>query len=61
LDAENIQERGEKTGVKLYVFAYVNWWSKSKLYFYHDEEEHIKRPPRAPKPRTRKYETSEEF
>ena len=61
IDAENIQERGEKTGVKLHVFAWVNWWGKSKLYFYHDEEEHIERPPRPPKPRTRKYETNDEF
>lgn len=61
LDAENIQERGEKTGVKLHIFGWVNWWSKSKLYFYHDEEEHIERPPRPPKPRTRKYESSDDF
>jgi hypothetical protein len=47
--------------VKLYVFAWVNWWGKSKLYFYHDEEEHIERPPRPPKPRTRKYESSDDF
>ena len=40
---------------------YVSWWFKSKLHFYHDEEEHIERPPRPPKPRMRKYETSEEF
>ncbi|RDL42414.1 uncharacterized protein BP5553_02393 [Venustampulla echinocandica] len=60
-DAENIQERGERTGVKLHVFAWVNWWGKSKLYFYHDEEEYIERPPRPPKPRTRKYETTDEF
>jgi hypothetical protein len=47
--------------VKLHVFAWVNWWGKSKLHFYHDEEEHIERPPRPPKPRTRKYETSDDF
>jgi hypothetical protein len=61
-DAENIQERGEKTGVKLHIFAWVNWWGKSdKLLFYNDEEEHVECPRRPPKPRTRKYESEEEF
>jgi DDE superfamily endonuclease len=61
-NTENIQERGEKTGVKLHIFAWVNWWGKSeKLYFYNDEEEHVERPQRPPKPRKRMYETAEEF
>ena len=47
--------------MKLYVFAWVNWWGKSKLYFYYDEEGYIERPPRPPKPHTRKYETNDEF
>lgn len=61
LDPENIQERGEKTGVTLHVFAYINWWEKSELYFYKDEEMYIEKPKKPPKPRTRKYETKEEF
>jgi hypothetical protein len=61
-DTENIQERGEKTGVKLHIAAWVNWHEKAdKLEFYNDEEEHIERPRRPPKPRTRKYESDEEF
>ena len=47
--------------MKLHVFVYINWWDKSELYFYYDEEEYIKRPPCPPKPRTRKYETNDEF
>jgi len=60
-DAENIQKRGERKGLKLHVFAFANWWGKSELYFYKDEEEHVERPRRPPKPWTRKYETKEEF
>jgi hypothetical protein len=61
-DPENIQERGEKTGVKLHVAAWVNWHEKAeKLEFYNDEEEHTERPRRPAKPRSRKYETKEEF
>jgi hypothetical protein len=42
-DAENIQKRGEKTGVELHIYAWVNWWGKSeKLYFYHDKEGHVR-------------------
>jgi hypothetical protein len=58
----NIQERGEKTGVKLHVAAWVNWHEKAeKLVFYHDEEEYTQRPKRPPKPRRRSRETDEEF
>jgi hypothetical protein len=61
-DTENIQERGEKTGVKLHIAAWVNWHEKAKkLVFYHDEEERIVRPKRPRKSRTRKYESKEEF
>jgi hypothetical protein len=61
-DPENIQERGEKTGVKLHVAAWVNWHAKcDQLEFYNDEEEHTERPKRAPKPRTRKWELEEEY
>jgi len=49
-DAENIQKRGERKGLKLHVFAFANWWGKSELYFYKDEEEHVERPRRPPKP-----------
>lgn len=61
-DTENIQERGEKTGVKLHIAAWVNWHEKAeKLEFYNDEEEYTRRPQRPAKPRTRKYEPEEEF
>jgi len=61
-DTENIQERGEKTGVKLHIAAWINWHEKAdKLEFYNNEEEHIERPRRPLKPRTRKYESNEEF
>jgi hypothetical protein len=61
-DPENIQERGEKTGVELHIFAWVNWHEKAeKLEFYRDEEEYTRRPKRPPKPRTRKYESDEEY
>ena len=45
----------------MHVFAYVNWWEKSELYFYKDEETYIEKSKRPPKPRSRKYETEEEF
>jgi hypothetical protein len=61
-DTENIQERGEKTGVKLHVAAWVNWHEKAeKLEFYNDEDSYIERPKRPPKPRRTMYESDEEF
>ena len=61
-DPENIQERGEKTGVKLHIAAWVNWHDKCpELLFYNDEEEHTKRPKRPAKPKKSKYESEEEF
>ena len=61
-DTENIQERGEKTGVELHVAAWVTWDSKAeKLEFYNDENEHVQRPPRPKKPRRSKWESDEEF
>jgi hypothetical protein len=48
--------------VKLHVAAWANWHEKAeKLEFYNDEDEHIERPQRPAKPRTRKYESDEEF
>ena len=48
---ENIQERGEKIGVKLHIAAWINWHEKApKLEFYNDEEEHVQRPQRPRKP-----------
>ena len=59
---ENIQERGEKTGVKLHIAAQINQHEKaSKLEFYNDEEEHIQRPQRPRKPRKTMHESEEEF
>jgi hypothetical protein len=34
----NIQEKAEKTGVKLYIAAWVNWHEKAeKLEFYNEK------------------------
>ena len=61
-DPDNIQERGEKTGVKLHVAGWVSWHKKcDKLEFYNDEQASIIKPPRPQKPRTRKYESREEW
>jgi transposase len=61
-NTENIQERGEKRGVKLHIAAWVNWHRKAeKLKFYNDEEEHIEQPRRPPKPRKTMYEADEAF
>ena len=61
-DTANIQERGEKIGVKLHIAAWINWHEKvDKLEFYNNEEEHVERPRRPAKPRTRKHESEEEF
>jgi hypothetical protein len=55
-DSHNIQERGEKKGVKLHIAAWINWHKKAKkLEFYHDEEDSIIKPQRPPKPRRSKY------
>lgn len=44
-DPDNIQERGEKTGVKLHCAAWVTWHSKApKLEFYNDENNYILKP-----------------
>jgi transposase len=63
LDTENIQERGEKTGVKFHIAGWCNWWAKcEKLEFYNDEETYIEGPTKPPKPRRRPTtETEEEF
>jgi hypothetical protein len=61
-DTENIEERGEKKGVRIHVAAWINWHSKAeKLEFYHDEEDRVERPKRPKKPRKSKYESNEEF
>ncbi|KAG9240229.1 hypothetical protein BJ878DRAFT_546476 [Calycina marina] len=36
--------RPPMTGVKLHVAASVNWFEKSELVFYNDEEPHTERP-----------------
>lgn len=59
---ENIDQRPEKKGVKLHIAGWVNYFGKSeKLEFYHDEEEETIKPKRPPKPRTRMYESKEEY
>ena len=46
-DTENIQEHGDKTGVKLYIAAWINWHKRAdRLQFYNDEKVHTKRPQR---------------
>jgi hypothetical protein len=62
-DPENIQERGEKTGIKFHIAGWCNWWAKAeKLEFYNDEETYIENPQRSPKPRRRPTtETEEEY
>jgi hypothetical protein len=41
-DDENIQERGEKLGVRFHVAAWIIEWDKAeKLEFYNDEEPHV--------------------
>lgn len=56
---ENIQERGEKKGVKLYITVWINWHGKGELQFYNDENNHVVRPPRPPKPRKTMYKTDD--
>lgn len=61
-DSVNIQERGEKTGVKLHIAGWCNWHSKcTSLEFYNDEEQYIEKPKRPRKPQKRKKETPEQF
>ncbi len=61
-DPENIQERPEKTGVRLHVAGWVNWHCKAlKLEFYNDENDYVQKPKRPPKPRKSKYESEEEY
>ena len=44
-DTENIQEHGDKTGIKLYIAAWINWHKRAdRLQFYNDEKEHTKCP-----------------
>jgi hypothetical protein len=59
-DPENILQRPQLKGVTLHIAGWVTWDEKcDKLEFYHDEEQHIKRPKRPPKPRKRMYESQE--
>jgi len=61
-DVGNIQERPEKTGVRLHIAAWVNWNSKAeKLEFYNDENDAIQKSKRPPRPRKSKYKSEEEF
>jgi hypothetical protein len=51
-----------KIGAKLHIGTWINWYAKAeKLEFYNDENDHLQPPKRAPKPRTRRYETEEQF
>ena len=61
-DPDNIQQRPQRIDVKLHIAAWVNWYKKAeKLEFYNDEESFVQRPKRPSKPRTRKYESQEEY
>jgi hypothetical protein len=43
---QNIQERGEKKGIKFHVAAWVTWFDKAeKLEFYNNEEDYTVHPP----------------
>lgn len=58
---QNIQQRGEKKGVRLHVATWVNWYGKGDLQFYNDENDCVIRPPRPPKPRKTMYENDDAF
>ena len=59
---ENIQQRGEKQGVKLHIATWVNWYSKAKkLAFYNDKNDSIIKPKRPSKPWRSQYETGVDF
>jgi hypothetical protein len=60
-DVDNVQIRGQKQGVKLHIAAWVNWYAKGKLEFYHDEEEYLEPPKRPQKPRRSKKLSEEEY
>ncbi|RDL37406.1 uncharacterized protein BP5553_04839 [Venustampulla echinocandica] len=61
-DSRNIQERGEKQGIMLYIAAWINWYSKTdKLEFYNDETDYIQKPELPRKPRRTMYESTDDF
>jgi hypothetical protein len=62
-DTENIQERGQLTGVRFHVAGWISWYGKAaKLEFYNDEEDHVERPSYPSKPRRRpKTESEDEY
>lgn len=62
LEPENIQMRGNKTGVVFHIAGWCNWWALApELMFYHDEEEKTEQPKRPRKPRRSKKDTDEEW
>lgn len=62
LDSENIQQRGEKTGVKLHIAAWINWHGKTKkLEFYNNENDSIIKPKKPPKPRKSMYQSDKDY
>ena len=62
LDPENIQERGEKIGVKLHIAAWINWHTKAeKLEFYNDENDFTIKAKKPPKPRRSRFESDDKF
>ncbi|KAG4440976.1 hypothetical protein IFR05_003540 [Cadophora sp. M221] len=52
-DDENVMERQDKRGVAFHIAASINWWGKSELEFYGDEEDTVQQPRMPPKPRFR--------
>jgi hypothetical protein len=61
-NTENIQERGEKKGVRLHIAGWINWHAKAeKLEFYNDENDFVQRPQRPPKPRKTMYESQADY
>jgi hypothetical protein len=62
-DDENIQQRGQKKGIKFHIAGWINWYSKAeKLEFYNNKEDYTEHPPPPPKPRRHpKTESEEEY
>ena len=56
LNPENVQQRGEKTRVKLHITVWINWhWKAKKLEFYNNENDSIIKPKKPPKLRKSMY------
>lgn len=60
-DTENIQERGQLTGVLFFVAGQISQHGKAaKLGFYNNQKDYVELPPYLPKPRWRSKTESED-